>query len=91
MRIDYFHLFSKGLFPHIINNLITIIDTSLCNTHINVVARDIIKNTIDTRSTQLPQLQGFNSQSGLGLRIKTVFWDRPNFDHSFCLIFYVRD
>lgn len=62
MRIDYFHLFSKGLFTHINNNYIEILDIRLCKTHNKVTCRNLIKNAIDFRSTVMPQILGFSKR-----------------------------
>jgi hypothetical protein len=60
-------------------------NTQLLKDVMNAVENIITNKKISKKNIVL------NSQSGLGLRIKTVFWDRPNFDHSFFLIFYMRD
>jgi hypothetical protein len=62
LRLDYFHLFSKGLITHLNNNIILMLDERLKNTHHNKTARDLIKDIINTRSTQTTQIIGFHKR-----------------------------
>jgi hypothetical protein len=62
MRVDFLHLFSRGMFGHVINKLIALLDTRQKNTTINVTSRNNIKSCINYRSASTPTVRGFNKR-----------------------------
>lgn len=62
MRVDHLHLFGRGLFAHVINKMISLLDVRLTNTTRNVTARNNIKDCINSRSSNTPIVRGFSKR-----------------------------
>ncbi len=59
VRVDFFHMFSKGLITHVMNRLSDLLDERLANTHSKAAARKFINYSINARTTQFPAVDGF--------------------------------
>jgi hypothetical protein len=62
LRIDHLHLFSRGLFNHILARFASIVDEKLKNTHNNTTMRNRIKNIVNFRTIKSPRIIGFNKR-----------------------------
>lgn len=64
LRVDYFHLFSKGIFQHVLKNIIKMIDDPEYHlgSTATVTARTELKTLIDLRTASMPSIRGFSKR-----------------------------